>query len=221
MLIMKITSTRRDHSLKNILSEIKIFWKKKEKEIWKWQKIKIIDITTTRWDDARVWCVEGREGGVEGRHQWISCQKLEYFERNISPKMSIFSEIRNQWISCQKLEYIERNNSPKMYISSEIRRSCHQWEYFETNILPAFNILSEIEIFWKKNYKTMAVMSPWNQSNLLLPKICMKGILLLCTLPSDCYAVCWQVGFNNDTWKFFFSNDWNIDENMNMDIGWK
>ena len=204
MLIMKITSTRRDHSLKNILSEIKIFWKKKEKEIWKWQKIKIIDITTTRWDDARVWCVEGREGGVEGRHQWISCQKLEYFERNISPKMSIFSEIRNQWISCQKLEYIERNNSPKMYISSEIRRSCHQWEYFETNILPAFNILSEIEIFWKKNYKTMAVMSPWNQRNLLLPKICMKGILLLCTLPSDCYAVCWQVGFNNDTWKFFF-----------------
>ena len=179
---------------KNILSEIKIFWKKKEKEIWKWQKIKMMNKTPTRRDDARVWCVEGGEGGVEGRHQWISCQKLEYIERNISPKM---------------------------YISSEIRRSCHQWEYFETNILPAFNILSEIEIFWKKNYKTMAVMSPWNQSNLLLPKICMKGILLLCTLPSDCYAVCWQVGFNNDTWKFFFSNDWNIDENMNMDIGWK
>ena len=180
MLIMKITSTRRDHSLKNILSEIKIFWKKKEKEIWKWQKIKIIDITTTRWDDARVWCVEGREGGVEGRHQWISCQKLEYIERNISPKM---------------------------YISSEIRRSCHQWEYFETNILPAFNILSEIEIFWKKNYKTMAVMSPWNQSNLLLPKICMKGILLLCTLHSDGGAVCWQFRENNDTWTFFFLNN--------------
>ena len=125
--------------------------KTKEKEILKWQKIKIMNITSTRWDDARVWCVEGREGGVEGRHQWISCQKLEYIERNISPKMYIFSEIRNQWIYC------------------------HQWEYFQTNILPSFNILSKIEIFWKMNYKTM-VMSPWNQNYLLLPKICMKEI---------------------------------------------
>ena len=35
----------------------------------KMTKIKIMNITSTRWDDARVWCVEGGEGGVEGRHQ--------------------------------------------------------------------------------------------------------------------------------------------------------
>ena len=76
----------------------------------------------------------------EIRNQWIPCQKFEYIEINISPKMYIFSEIRNQWISCQKLECIERNISPNMCIFSEIRKfhqriSDHQWEYFETNIL--------------------------------------------------------------------------------------
>ena len=133
--IMNMISTRRDDNEYNMIMIMML----------------IMNITSTRWDDARVWCVEVREGGVEGRHQWISCQKLEYIERNISPKMYIFSEIRNQWIYC------------------------HQWEYFQTNILPSFNILSKIEIFWKMNYKTM-VMSPWNQNYLLLPKICMKEI---------------------------------------------
>ena len=98
--IMNMTSTTRDQSLKDILPVIKIFWKKKEGEIrQEMTKNKIMNmistrrddneynmimimmlimnITSTRWDDARVWCVEGREGGVEGRHQWISCQKLE------------------------------------------------------------------------------------------------------------------------------------------------
>ena len=145
----------------------------------KMTKIKIMNITSTRWDDARVWCVEGREGGVEGRHQWISSQKLEYIERNISPKMYIFSEIRNQWISCQKLECIERNISPNMCIYSEIRKfhqriSGHQWEYFETNILPSFNILLEIEIFWKINEQTI-VLSPWNQSYFFCQKYVWNG----------------------------------------------
>ena len=148
----------------------------------KMTKIKIMNITSTRWDDARVWCVEGGEGGVEGRHQWISCQKLEYIERNISPKMYIFSEIRNQWIYC------------------------HQWEYFQTNILPSFNILSKIEIFWKMNYKTM-VTSPWNQNICCCQKYVGKRFLLLCTFQSDGCAVCWQFEANNDTgWTFFLNN---------------
>ena len=29
--------------------------------------------------DAWVWCLEARAGSLEGRHQWISCQELEYF----------------------------------------------------------------------------------------------------------------------------------------------
>ena len=49
---MNITSTRRDHSLKDILPVIKIFWKKKEGEIrQEMTKNKIMNMISTSQDD--------------------------------------------------------------------------------------------------------------------------------------------------------------------------